>query len=125
MKNNPLRLIHYSLAFLWIYQGLVPKLLWTSTDEVAIWQWFGTSTETAILLGKSSGVIEIIFGALFLVFPHKILHYLNILGMLALLLGVMMIFPKHLIGAFNPVVMNVAMAALSVVALMHIRQQKT
>lgn len=125
MNNHPLRFIHYTLAFLWMYQGLVPKLLWTSTDEIAIWQWFGTSTETAILLGKTSGVIEIIFGVLFLVYPHRILHYLNIISMIALLFGVMMIFPAHLISAFNPVVMNVAMASLSVVALMHIRQQKT
>ena len=117
-NRQTLRFIHYLLAFLWMYQGIFPKLLFTSADEIAMWQFTGISTELAKLCGQISGVIEIIFGLLFLLYPHKILHYLNILGMVGLLVGVAIILPHTLIAAFNPIVMNIAMAGLSVIALM-------
>lgn len=120
-----LRFIHYCLAALWLYQGIVPKLLLTSQDEIAIWQFTGMNLEMAKLYSQISGVIEIIFGLLFIFYPHKYLHYLNILGMGALLTGVAIILPHTLIAAFNPVVMNLAMASLSIIALMLYTQDKT
>jgi len=30
--------IHLALAVLWIYQGLVPKILFQAADELRIWQ---------------------------------------------------------------------------------------
>ena len=83
-----------------------------------MWQFIGISIELAKLCGQISGIIEIIFGLLFLIYPHKLLHYLNILGMAGLLMGVAIIMPHTLVAAFNPIVMNIAMASLSVIALM-------
>lgn len=65
-----------------------------------------------------SGYIGIIFGMLFLVFKQsKILLFLNILGMLGLSLLIAIIDMRYFQNAFNPFVMNVAMASLSIIAL--------
>lgn len=117
-QQQILRFINSTLGLLWIYQGVFPKLLFISQDEIAMWQFTGMSIEMARLCGQISGVIEIFFGFLFLFYSHKYLHYLNILGMIGLLIGVVIIMPYTLIAAFNPVVMNLAMASLSIVALM-------
>lgn len=36
LLNPPLRLTQRSLAALWIYQGLVPKILFPAADEMRI-----------------------------------------------------------------------------------------
>lgn len=123
-NTHILKFIHYVLAFLWIYQGVFPKLLYTSADEIAMWKAIGLTTEIAKLCGQIGGIAEIIFGLLFIIFPLKILHYLNILGMVGLFIGVALTLPHTLIAAFNPVVMNVAMASLSIIALMLIKTPK-
>lgn len=119
---NILKFIHITLASLWCYQGLIPKLIFTSPDEIAVWQWMGLSHEAATLAGQGSGAIEIVFGLLFILFPSKYLHYLSILGLASLLILIGGIVPDSLIRAFNPVVMNIAMISLSCIALMLYRQ---
>lgn len=119
-----IKFIHTILAVLWIYQGLFPKLLFTSQDEIAMWQYLGLSTETARLCGQAGGIAEIIFGLLFLIYPHKFLHYINIAGMLGLFLAVVITLPHTLIATFNPFVMNLGMASLSIIALYFIRYEK-
>lgn len=117
-NQQVIRFIHFILAGLWCYQGLVPKLIFTSPDEIAVWQWIGFSTANATLFGQISGAIEIIFGLLFIFLPTKILHYLSVLGLFFLLLLIGFVVPDSLIRAFNPVVMNIAMISLSYIALM-------
>lgn len=121
-QTHILKFIHYILALLWIYQGLIPKLLFLSTDEIMIWQSLGLPLDMAKVAGYLGGVIEILFGVLFLIHPHQFLHYLNILGMIGLLFLMLIVLPHTIIASFNPVVMNVAMASLSVVALLLLRQ---
>ena len=71
MQNNKLnRIIHYSLAFFWIYQGLIPKLLFISLEEIAVWQWLGLSEAYARLAGQCSGIVEMIFGLSFIFIRH-------------------------------------------------------
>lgn len=112
-----IKYIHLILAALWCYQGLIPKLIFTSPDEIAVWQWIGFSTNHAVLLGQFSGVIEMIFGLLFLCVSHKFLHYLSMVGLFFLLILIGFVIPDTLIRAFNPVVMNIAMISLSWIAL--------
>lgn len=74
-----------------------------------------------ILLGLSGG-IEMLFGLFFLKWPRSILlHSLNIIGLLLLIIC---IAPLQLTAAFNPVVMNIAMLMLSVVAVQLIVQEQ-
>ena len=40
-NSQPSKFINLSLAFLWGYQGLIPKILFINPDEITIWQTFG------------------------------------------------------------------------------------
>ena len=116
--RNILWTIHITLAVLWVYQGLIPKVLYKAQDEQYIWQQQGFDELISLMLMQFSGYIEIIFGMLFLVFKQsKILHFLNILGMLGLSLLIAIIDMRYFQNAFYPFVMNVAMASLSIIAL--------
>lgn len=125
MNNNPLlKFINLSLAFLWGYQGLIPKILFINPDEIAIWQTFGFSYAQAQLAGQLSGVLECVFALLLLFSSSKYLHYLSIFSLVFLFALVAFLIPDSLVRAFNPVVMNIAMISLSVCYCM-LRNQET
>ena len=114
MNNSQLsKFINLSLAFLWGYQGLIPKILFINPDEIAIWQTFGLSYAQAQLAGRGSGILECIFALLFLLSSSKYLHYLSIFSLVFLFALVAFLIPDSLIRAFNPVVMNLGMISLS------------
>ena len=117
------KFINLILSLLWIYQGLVPKLLFINSDEIFVWQWVGLSLENAKLAGHASGIAEIIFGLLFLFSSHKYIHYLSILGLLGLLVLIGVLIPSTLILPYNPIVMNISMISLSIVYLILLNEQ--
>ncbi|WP_228157486.1 DoxX-like family protein [Acinetobacter sp. AM] len=118
LHKKMLQTIHMSLAILWIYQGLIPKILFQADDERRIWMLQGFNEHTALSLMQYSGAIEIIFGALFLTgYKTLALHYLNIVGMLGLSFLILLVDPHYFTQAFNPFVMNIAMMALSLTAI--------
>ncbi|WP_267570501.1 DoxX-like family protein [Acinetobacter pittii] len=97
-----LKFISFMLAFLWFYQGLVPKLIFINSDEIFVWQTIGLSFEYTKLAGRASGIAEIIFGLLFLFYTHKYIHYLSILGLFGLLFLIGFLKPSTLISPYNP-----------------------
>lgn len=116
--HNPLLTVHISLAILWIYQGLVPKIMYQVYEEHIFWHALGIHDSWMVVMIQLSGIVEIIFGLLFIVFKQvKTLHYLNILAMIFFCIVVLILYPQHYGAAFNPFVMNFAMAMLSIVAL--------
>ena len=123
-NSQPSKFINLSLAFLWGYQGLVPKILFINPDEIALWQTFGLSYAQAQLAGWGSGILECIFALLFLLSSSKYLHYLSIFSLVFLFALVAFLIPNSLIRAFNPVVMNLAMISLSLCYCM-LRNQET
>lgn len=126
MNNaKSLKLINFVLAFLWIYQGLVPKIIFINADEIFVWQSIGLSFEYAKLAGRASGLGEIIFGLLFVFINQKYIHYLSILGLLGLLLLISFLIPSTLISPYNPIVMNISMISLSVIYLLLLKEQTT
>ena len=124
-NSQPSKFINLSLACLWGYQGLVPKILFINPDEIAIWQTFGLSYAQAQLAGRGSGILECIFALLFLLSSSKYLHYLSIFSLVFLFALVAFLIPDSLIRAFNPVVMNLAMISLSVCYCMLHSQKAT
>lgn len=122
---QPLRTIQFALAALWLYQGLVPKILFQSTAELQIWQNMGFSLLLAKSLVGLSGLCEILFGLCFLKWNRSLLlHGLNIAGLGGLLLLIVLTDPLQLIAAFNPVVMNIAMLMLFVIVIQIIQQEQ-
>ena len=122
---QPLRTIQLTLVILWLYQGLIPKILFQSPAEISIWQNMGFELALAKVLVGLSGGCEMLFGLCFLKWNRSILlHRLNIIGLAGLLLLIAFIAPLQLTAAFNPVVMNTAMLMLSVVAIQLIQEEQ-
>lgn len=123
---QPLRTIQLTLVILWLYQGLIPKILFQSPAEISIWKNMGFELALAKVLVGLSGGCEMLFGLCFLKWNRSILlHGLNIIGLAGLLLLIAFTAPLQLTAAFNPVVMNTAMLMLSVVAIQLIQQEQS
>lgn len=118
--------INASLAIIWIYQGLVPKIIYRVIEEQIFWRALGVEEFLVFTLIQLSGIVEIIFGGLFIFFiKSRAMHYLNILAMIFFCMIVFILYPHHYGSAFNPFVMNFTMAMLSVVALQLLPTIKT
>lgn len=111
-------LARLTLALLWIYQGLVPKLLFRDTGELTILQHahlFPGFEGTAL---RCVGAGEILLGlALLLFWRTRALLSFNIVLMIALAIGVLFSQPALFIAPFNPATLNLSMIALALVGL--------
>ena len=110
-------LARYTLGFIFMYHGLVPKILFISQTELAINRahaFLGIAPERIALLG---GVAEIILGLLIVLYRSVIWPVaLAMLGLAVLLLDIMLMMPALLVEAFNPVSINLAGLALGWIA---------
>ena len=111
-------LCRWCVAFIWIYQGLVPKLLFHSADELAMNTAAGFSAAGALRLTNIAGVAEIALGVLILITRQRWPLVLTIVLMAVLTVIVAVVKPIYLAGAFNAVTLNVATAALAAAAIM-------
>jgi len=106
-----------AVAFVWLYHGLVPKLLFHNADELRMISRVavpGVPTKTAIAL---AGGLEVCVGLLVLVcWKSRWPLWLTILLMMLALIGVAASSPEYLTGAFNPVTLNLSVAALAALA---------
>lgn len=113
--------LHYMsviiLAALWFYQGIVPKLIYPETGDLALLReagWFPGWEKVIVYL---IGIFEIGFAcALIIGHRHKRNYRLHCL--LLVILGVVAVvgFPDILRAPFNPFTLNLAMLALGAVA---------
>lgn len=112
-------LIHLVLSIIWIYQGLIPKILYPDSGELEILQASGlfSGYEPTILFGV--GIGEIVFGLLFLFVASRLIHYVNIFALAALALGALGSQSEIFVAPFNPVSLNLAMIGLSIAALIN------
>lgn len=106
-----------ALAVVFLYQGLVPKLLYRHPSELAMLSEAGLSAETAGRVLVTVGIAEVALGAILLFawrtrWPFSIILVL----MPVALLGVTITSPSVLAGAFNPLALNLAVAALAAIA---------
>ncbi|MCD8511807.1 MAG: DoxX-like family protein [Bacillus sp. (in: Bacteria)] len=115
-------LICFSLAFVWIYQGLVPKVLFPETGELALVQQAGVfpGMEREMVLGI--GVLEIIVGLLFLMPIRKKWLFMGSTVAIAVLGAGALITNSHIfLESFNPASLNVAMIALGLIGWINCR----
>ncbi len=100
------------IAFAWLWQGLVPKLLFSSVDEHAMM----TAARLPIQWLPAIGVVELAFAlATLVLWRWRTLFLWNLLAMVAALLAVVVQSPAYLKTAFNPVTLNLGLATLSIV----------
>ncbi|MCE2504086.1 MAG: DoxX-like family protein [Chlorobi bacterium] len=107
-----------TLAFVWLWHGLVPKLIVKHPDEVLPLLGMGVDKETADTIVMVSGVGEILFSLVLLLFWRaRWPLWLTIVAMAGLLLGVFGTAPELTKGAFNPVTLNLLVIVTAVIAL--------
>ena len=105
-----------SIAAIWIWHGLVPKLIFRNTDEQAMLAQAGVSLRSLPWILSGMGGIEILIGLFVLgAWRWKPVFAANIALMVAALVGVATNSPQYLQAAFNPVTLNLAVIALSIV----------
>jgi hypothetical protein len=115
------RLVRWVLGLTWVYQGVVPKLLYPDTGELRMVQSLGVSPAAAHQVAVAAGIAEILFGLQFWVLPPgglRVAYWLNIVGLLALGIGVMLSHPAVFVAPFNPFALNLSMMALAAVGLL-------
>ena len=111
-----LALIHATarlgIAFIWLWQGLVPKLLFAHADE----QTMLAAAGLPVTFLPALGVLELAFAIVTLTFWRwKPFFVFNIAAMIGALIAVSLRSPSYLVAAFNPVTLNIGMIALSIV----------
>lgn len=120
------RICNFTVAGVWFYQGLVPKLLGPHPDEVAMANAFGIPPNLQAAASYSAGVGEVLLGLCVLFVAHRAWPQLVSAAVTAALLVFVAIYtPHYLVGAFNPAVMNCSSIALSAVALLALRAESS
>jgi hypothetical protein len=105
------------IAFAWIYQGLVPKIVCKSPGEVNLVAPIAPVYQIACNLITYMGYGEILFGLAILLLAKRWMFQFNI-AVLVLLLGyVALIEPGMFTLPFNPLTLNAALVGLSLIAL--------
>ena len=95
------------LGFLFIYYGLVPKILWLSAVEVHLVSTSGLGVPAKIA-SPLVGIVEIVLGcAIIFLNKSKTPVYIAVATLLLLLLSVAVTSPMYSIGAFNPITTNI------------------
>ncbi|MDE0428245.1 MAG: DoxX-like family protein [Caldilineaceae bacterium] len=111
-----------ALAFLWTWQGLVPKLWALHSAEVELSLATGIPESMAPWLLRVLGAAEVVFGLAYPFFARRGWPWLLTAGSMAVgLLVVLTAAPDLVQGPFSPLVLNFSMAALAVIGLMSLR----
>jgi hypothetical protein len=111
-----------TLAAVFVWHGLVPKLLAMHPDELAPLRDAGLSEAAAGALVVAAGVAEVAFGAcLVLLWRRRWPAAAALAFVVPMIAAVAAVSPRYLLAAFNPLTLNLAVAALAVVdlALLH------
>lgn len=122
-------MIHYisrlSLALIWFYHGLVPKILFKSDQEILMNNQFMPFLEKNFAL-ISTGVLEIIYSIILVVcFHSKKVLYPSIVFSTFATIALLYKLPHLFTHAFNPFSINLAVCALSLISYISISQQPT
>jgi DoxX-like family len=99
-----------AIALIWLWQGLLPKLIFNDAGEQAMMAASHLSTALVPIVGLVE--IAIAAGAI-LSWRRRWFFLFNIAAMVAALVNVAVTSPSYLVAAFNPVTLNLAMIAIS------------
>jgi uncharacterized membrane protein YphA (DoxX/SURF4 family) len=111
-------LARFAIGFVWIYQGVIPKLICQHADELMMIRQAGVGSEWAPIVLHLIGWGEVLLGIAILALPVARWSFrVTIALMIIAILGVAVRSPSLLTAPFNPVCLNILMIALSVVGL--------
>ncbi|MCD6061146.1 MAG: hypothetical protein K0S16_1457 [Moraxellaceae bacterium] len=113
-----LAICRFAVAFVWIYQGLVPKLLGPDATELAMNATLGLDAAARVQLSYVGGGLEIVLGlAVLCAYRQRWPWLATIGGMLGLYVFTLLFAPAVVVAAFNSTTVNLSVVALALVAL--------
>ena len=125
MSKRTVQIATIILAMVWFYHGLIPKIIFSDTGELEILKLsglFNGNEKFALIL---IGIAEMVFAFIILFVRKKIVHYLNIIAMLVLGIGVVITNPAAYTFPFNPFSLNISLIGISVIALLNFESTET
>jgi hypothetical protein len=103
-----------TLAFVWFFHGLVPKLLFPNTGEVYVTVASGFPKVWAPTVDTTAGIVECAFAILLILFwRFRILLALQVFALIAMLFPLMLHDPRIFTFPFQPLTLNLTMCALA------------
>ncbi|MDN4492552.1 DoxX-like family protein [Ureibacillus sp. BA0131] len=104
-------------CFIWIYHGLIPKLIYMHPDEVLMVKNLSPfSDDMAFSIVKTTGILEVIFGLFWLLYKKKRnLLRLQIIVFPLLTITAIFVNPDALFHPFNPLTFNISLLFISFV----------
>lgn len=117
MKFFSYWIITFLFSFIWMYHGLVPKIIAMHPAELSLMQnVIPISTDSAVTLTAVIGVMEVVFGFIWLFYRNKRhLFGLQLIAFPFLGIGAIVSDPSFLLSPFNPLTFNLALLVLSIV----------
>ncbi|WP_416148369.1 DoxX-like family protein [Salipaludibacillus sp. HK11] len=113
-------LVCFSLAFVWMYQGLVPKLLFPETGEIEMVKASGIFSGYESGMVTVIGVAQMLIGLLFLLpIKKKWLFLGSSVAVFLLGIGPLIISPEQFILPFNPASLNMAMIVIGIIGALN------
>lgn len=107
------------LAFIFLYHGLVPKLLIPDPNEIAMLRDAGIAASSMESVLVAIGIAELAFAGVLLLFWRRRWPVIVCLALMALTtLGIAVTSPGYLVAAFNPITLNSAVALLAAIDLL-------
>lgn len=108
---------HLIIGLIWIYHGLVPKLLYPDTGELEMIQRSGLFQGLEEKIVTITGSLEIIFGLTCILIHKKGVHVISIVALTLLFVGALVSKPTVFTFPFNPFSLTISMITISVIAL--------
>ncbi|HEY7336628.1 MAG TPA: DoxX-like family protein [Bryobacteraceae bacterium] len=103
-------LARLGIAFVWLWHGLVPKLLFANSDERAMMAAVGLRQDFVPVVGWIEIGLAVLTVGLWRWRPWFLL---NVIAMIGAVIPVMLKSPGYVAGAFNPVTLNASVALLA------------
>lgn len=112
-------LTRLTLAFVWLYHGVVPKLLYHNSDEIRMLADAGVSASHLPRFVSLFGWLEVGFALILIIFwQERWPLWCTIAAMVVATLAVAVNSPAYLTDAFNPLTLNLAVAVLATIGLL-------
>ena len=108
-----------TIAFIWLYHGAVPKLLYHNQDEIRMLTDAGVSQSHLLTWISLFGWLEVSFALILIIFWRaRWPLWCTIAAMFAATSAVGINSPSYLTAAFNPLTLNLAVAVLAAIGLL-------
>ncbi|MDQ0298345.1 hypothetical protein J2S78_000753 [Salibacterium salarium] len=110
-------ILTFFFFFIWMYHGLIPKLIYRHPDEIGMVQASIPLSNTAALwVVLIIGIGEALFGLMWLCYRKKRhLFFLQMILLPLLTLSAVLADPRYLVDPFNPLTFNLALFVLSII----------